>query len=134
MDLTKLFSLTYLFERFPIGGFSWAFRIILLVLFVGAIVLAILGQKKVKNSGPVKKFWQKMILWGWTSGLVGLLLVLFRELRAIYLSARFWLFLWILIMIVWLILNLIYLKRRVPAKEELIKQQEEFKRWLPKKK
>ena len=97
-------------------------------------MLAILGQKKVKNSGPVRKFWQKMILWGWTSGLVGLLLVLFRELRAIYLSARFWLFLWILIMIVWLILNLIYLKRKVPAKEELIKQQKEFSRWLPKKK
>ena len=25
------------------------------------IVIAILGQKKLKNSGPIKKFWQKML-------------------------------------------------------------------------
>ncbi|MDP2812303.1 MAG: hypothetical protein Q8O32_01290 [bacterium] len=134
MDLTKLFSTAYLFERFPVGGFSWIFRIILLALFIGAIVIAILGQKKLKNSGPIKKFWQKMILWGWTTGLIGLLLVLFRELRAIYLSARFWLFLWLVISFLWLVFNIIYLKRKVPAKEEIIKKQAEFNRWLPKQK
>ena len=134
MDLTKLFSLSYLFERLPSDGFSWTFRISLLILFVGAIVLAIFAQKKAKNSGPIKKFWQKMIVWGWTTGSIGLLLMLFREVRAIYLSARFWIFIWIFIMIIWLLLNIIYRHLKVPAKEELIKQQKEFDRYLPKKK
>ncbi|MDD5749715.1 MAG: hypothetical protein PHO91_02925 [Patescibacteria group bacterium] len=133
MDLSKLFSLSYLFERYPEAGFSWPLRIALLLLFGGALAVAIYGHK-VKVQGPLKKFWQKMLVWGWTSSLIGFLLLTFRESRALYLSARFWLLLWVLVVLAWLVMNLIYLKKKVPAKEELIKQKEEFDRWLPKKK
>ena len=133
MDLAKLFSLSYLFERYPEAGFSWPLRIALLALFIGALAVAIYGQK-IKPEGPIKKFWQKMVAWGWTSSLVGLLLMVFRETRAMYLSSRFWLGLWIIIVLIWLVFNLLYLKKKVPAKEELIKKKEEFDRWLPKRK
>lgn len=135
MDLTQIFNLSYLFNRYPPAGFTWPFRIALLIIFLAAIVLAIISKKKLKKvSGSSKRGWYKLQVWGWSTGIVGLLLMSFREVRALYISARAYLLLWLIIIFVWLIFILIYWKKVVPARESTIKDNEEFTKWLPKKK
>lgn len=132
MDLEKIFNLSYLFHRFPPGGFSWPIRVTLIVLFGGAIALAIYsGIKNKKISGYNKKLWYKLQIWGWTSGLVGLLLFYFREVRALYLSARAYMLIWILFVLIWLLIIFIMHKKKAPNKEDLAKQKEEYQKWLP---
>ncbi len=135
MDLTKLIDLSYLFNRFPPGGFSWPFRVFLLFLFFYCIILAVKAGKNIKiTSGNFKKLWYKVQLWGWTTGFIGLLLFFFREVRAIYLSSRIWMFIWILVTIIWGLSIIKYLKKELPKKEEIKEKQEAFNKWLPKQK
>lgn len=135
MNLNKLFSLSYLFDRYPNTGFSWPVMIILLIIFIGALILAFYaGHKRKLSSGNFKKLWGKIQVWSWTAGLTGLLFVYLREVRALYLSSRFWLLLFLIIMIIWALLIAKYWKKEIPAKEERQKQSEEFNKWLPKKK
>lgn len=135
MNLDKLLDWSYLFYRLPPAGFSWAMRIFLLVVFVGAIVIAIIaGIKYGKKQAIVKNFWLKLQIWGWSTGLVGLLLFYFREVRAVYLSSRAWLFLWLIIIFIWLVFIIVYWFRVIPKKKEAKESQEAFDKWLPKKK
>jgi len=135
MDLSKLLNWSYLLERYPIVGFSWTMRIILLIVFIGAIVIGIYAARKLtKSSGLFKKLWTKLQLWGWTIGLIGLALFFFREVRAIYLGARIWMLLWIIFAFIWLAFIIKYWKKEIPKKEEIKKTEEEFNRWLPKRK
>jgi len=134
MDLEKLLNLSYLFNRFPPAGFSWSLRIALLIIFVGSILIALYAHKKINQKDLRKKLWQKIQAWGWTNGLVGLALMYFREVRALYLSARGWLLIFLLLMLVWLIFIIIFAKTKLPDKEATEKKEQEFNRWLPKKK
>lgn len=133
MDLNKLTNFHYLFSPYPDMGFSWLMRIVLLVIFLGAIALALLSARQNKKAlGPIKKVWKKWQVWGWTTGAIGLLLIFFREVNAIYLSSRGYLLIWLVAVAIWAILIIIYWKKKVPAKKKLIQEQEEFNKWLPK--
>lgn len=135
MNLEKLLDLSYLFYRLPPAGFSWAMRIFLLIIFVGALVVAIIATIKYnKKEAIIKNFWRKLQIWGWSTSLVGLLLFYIREVRAIYLSARAWMFLWLIIIFIWLIFIIVYWFKVIPKKKEAKQSQEEFNKWLPKKK
>ncbi|MBU1202561.1 hypothetical protein KKH39_00730 [Patescibacteria group bacterium] len=135
MDLSKFFNLSYLFNRFPEAGFSWPMRITLLIIFLGAIVLAIFAQLKYKKSaGLLKNVWYKLQVWGWTTGIIGLTFFYFREVRAIYISARGWLLLFLLIELIWLVYIIKYWQTKIPQKEQIIQKEKEFDKWLPKKK
>ncbi len=135
MNLEKLINFSYLFHRYPPGGFSWPIRIVLVVLFGGALIMAIYsGLKTKKVSGHAKKLWYKLQVWGWTVGLIGFLLFYFREVRALYLGARIYLLAWLVITVVWLLLMLILHKKNTPNKEEIVKKKEEYEKWLPQQK
>lgn len=135
MDLSKLLDTKYLFQIYPGAGFDWPVRLALLLVFIGAIVIAILADKKhTQAAGAMKKVWKKLQVWGWTSGVFGLIFVAFRETGAIYLSQRFWLLLWLVFIFVWLAYIIYYWKKVVPKKEEVKAQSQEFDKWLPKKK
>ncbi|MBT6691685.1 hypothetical protein HOB10_05135 [Candidatus Parcubacteria bacterium] len=133
MDLSKLLNFEYLFARFPEAGFSWPVRIGLLIIFVGAIIVALYTHKKLKqNLGVAGKAWKRLQVWSWSVGLVGIMLVYFREVRALYLSSRFWLILWLLVSVVWLIYIIAKWKKDVPNKETQEKHKQEYSKWLPK--
>lgn len=135
MDLEKSVNWYYLTHRFPPGGFSWPLRIFFIILFGGALALAIYsGIKRGKISGYSKKLWNKIQIWGWTVSLIGFSLFLFREVRAIYLSARIYMFSWVLITIIWLIVIVVMHKLNTPNKEEMAKKKKEYDKWLPQQK
>ncbi len=132
MNLTKFLHWSYLWQRYAPLGFSWPIRIVLLVIFLGAIILAILCYRKIKNSqGPKKTLLKKIRAWGFTTGIIGLLLVFFREVQAIYLASRLLLLAWLIIIFIWLITIIIYWRKDLPKKQAAIAAKEEFNKWLP---
>jgi len=134
MNLEQLFDLAYLLNRFPPAGFSWPIRLVLLILFGGSIILAVYAAKQIKQKGARKKLWQKIQAWTWTNGLVGLVFMYFREVRALYLSARGWLLIFMVIMLIWLVFIIRFAKTKIPNKKDLEKKEQEFDKWLPKRK
>ncbi|MFA6307488.1 MAG: hypothetical protein WCS88_02275 [Patescibacteria group bacterium] len=134
INLDKLFDLSYMFNRFPPAGFSWPIRLVLLIIIVVSIILAVYAGKKIQQRGLQKKLWQKIQVWSWTNGLVSLVFVYFREVRALYLSARGWFLLFIIIMIIWLAFIIKFAKTKIPDKEAREKKEQEFDKWLPKRK
>jgi len=135
MNLTKLFDWTYLTHRYVAAGFSWPVRIILLVIFIGALIVAISATAKLKNQTGVKRqALIKLQIWGWSTGLVGLLLMVFREVRTLYLGSRLYLLLWLIIIFIWLGFVLHHRFIQMPKKMRDLKDQAEFDKWLPKKK
>lgn len=134
MNLGKLFDWQYLTAPYALTGLSWPMRIILLALFVFAIIAGIKAGQKIKAGAGFKKLWLKIQTWGYSIGVVGLLLIFFREVRAVYLGSRIWLLLLLLVAFVWLGFIIRYWKIQVPLQSKLKQEKAEFEKWLPKKK
>ena len=135
MNLEKLINLNYLFDRYPDYGFSLPTKIFLILYFVISIIIAIKAGKKLNtNPGIMKRTYNSLENWGWTTGVLGLLLFFFREVNAIYLGSRIWMLLLLIFTIIWLILIVKYYKKEIPKKEELKKERERFSKYLPRKK
>lgn len=135
MDLTNLLHWWYLIERYPQAGFSWPMRIVLLIIFIGSILAALHAFNQLRNKVAPKSLWIRLQTWGWASGLVGIILMIFRETRAIYLASRLWLLLWILIVFIWLG-YIIYFKIKIlpTMKKHDEVDQETYGKYLPHKK
>lgn len=133
MDFQKLLDLNYLFSPYTYGGFSWTFRIILLVFFAGSLIWAFwAGIKQSKNIGLYKKGWRRWQLWGHFNGWIGFLLLIFRESGAVYLGSRIWMLLWLAGALIWALLIIKYWRFTVPTQAQEIRRKEEFNKWLPK--
>jgi flagellar biogenesis protein FliO len=132
MNIEKLLHWSYLWQRYSPIGFSWPIRILLLIFFVGSICLAIWFHRKIKNSqGPKKTLAKKIRAWGITTGLIGLLLMSFREIQAVYLGSRLFLLVWLIIITAWLVSIFIYRYKDLPKKQAALEAQAEFNKWLP---
>lgn len=134
IDFKKFLDLHYLFAPYTNSGLSRPFQIGLLALFVISLAVGIVaGLHRAKSTNIYKRGWRRWQIWGWSNGLVGLLLVAFRESRAAYLGSRVWLLLWLLIALLWLLLILKYWLLTIPAKNKEIQKTAEFNKWLPNK-
>ncbi len=135
MNLEKLIDLNYLFDRYPDYGFSLPTKIFLILYFVISIIVAIKAGKRLRaKPGLIKKTYNSLENWGWTTGILGLLLYFFREANALYLGSRIWMLLLLVSTFIWLILIVKYYKKEIPKKEELKKEREEFSKYLPRQK
>jgi len=135
LDLSKLLNLSYLFSLRP-SGLSVGFMIALLVIFVGLIVAAIGFEilKKIKQPDNfIKKLWTKYATCFATLGVIGLLLVWFRQERLSLLGARFWLVVWLLGLAVWLGFIVKYQVKVIPLARKQIEERKMFNKYLPKK-
>ncbi len=135
MNLEKLINLSYLFDKYPRIGFSLPIKLILILLFISAIIIAIKAGKELKNNpGLMKKVYDRLQNWGWTTGLVGFLLFFFREVRTIYLSSRILIIILLISSFIWIFRIIRYYKKEIPKKKELKKEKQEYSKYLPKQK
>ncbi|MDQ5938612.1 MAG: hypothetical protein QG642_302 [Patescibacteria group bacterium] len=133
MDITKLFDWSYLFRAYTFETLSTPFRVALYGFCVLAIVVAILAQRQLaKNPGFKKSFYKKLVSFGWSTSIVGLFFIVFRETRAMYLGARLWLLLWAIGVLAWLIYLLFYHFITLPKIKKQKEENAEFNKWLPK--
>ena len=103
-------------------------------LFLGFLILLLLisiitGIKKNQKS-LYKIFWKKFYNFSVSILVIGSLLLFFNYERAIFLSSRFWLLIWLIIMLLWLIPIIKQLKL-IPEKQKKLLEEQEFKKYLP---
>jgi len=129
-----MLTLSYWFDTYPFFFtpiFFWGFLGLFMIAIVfGAICLKIITKGKVNKTSH--KVWLKLRSWSFSLGIVGLILVFFKQQRTPYLGMRIWLLVWLIICLIWLIFIVKYLLINVPKikKEEIEKK--EFEKYLPK--
>lgn len=103
-------------------------------LFLGFLLLLLLATiftaLKQRRKSLYKNFWKRSYGFSLGNLLIGAVLFFFNYERAAFLSARFWLALWVMVMIAWLI-PIIKSYRRVPLQKKKIEKEQEFKKYIP---
>lgn len=131
--IKPLFTLSFWFDMAPpplLSIFYWAFFVFFSVLFLAGIICGRIYKKEKDNF--VLRFSAKYLKNLFTtSGIVGFLLLLFSYERAIFLSSRFWFFVWAVSFGIWLVFIIKKIKL-LPAKKEELRRHSEYNKYLPK--
>ena len=127
--MQHLFSLSYWFNLRPetLSGVGQTMFIVLLSFFLFAILLIFIAKKKM---GIYRGFFKKISNFCVGNFIIGGLLLFFNYEIIPFFSARFWLAIWGVVMIVWLYFILINLKRIKTIKNENTRE-DELKKYLP---
>lgn len=127
--MKNLLTLNYWFNLRPENLIPLAqnlFVTFIIFLAVLALVIALIKRK----GGIYRGFLNRLYTLALTNALVGLLLLFFNYELVPFFSARFWLGIWIIIMIVWLVAILKNLKS-IPAKKKQLDEERARKKYLP---
>lgn len=106
----------------------------LIVIFALAIILgsaSLFFLKKYQDNKLVKKVWSKFMSWGYSAGLIGLLLIFFRQQKAPYFGMRIIMALWLAVVAVWLFFILKFWLLEVPKIKKEQQRKEELRKYLP---
>lgn len=131
--LNNLLKFSYWFDvpaSFLTPNIFW----ILISIFAVAIIVGIISSvfsSKNKKDKLKKKLWSKFISWGYTVGIVGLILTFLKQQKTPYLGMRIWLLVWLLFSFVWLIFILKFVILKVPKIKKEQREKEEFEKYLP---
>ncbi len=135
LDLTNILSLEYFFNMNP-GKILPIYFNTITPVFVVFIIIGIIFKKLAKKQklGPDKKLMAKLSSFFKWMGVFALLYIFFREKYIYFLSAPFWMIVWIAVFIVWgyKILDYNYKKRPVLIKK--IKEKQEKEKYFNKQK
>lgn len=135
LDIRPLLTLNFWFKLtadplLPVFYYGF-FIFFLLLVFCGLVCGAIYKTEKKKY---VLRFSAKYLKnWFLFAGIMGFILLFFGYERAVFLSSRFWYLVWFLSFGLWLFFILRKIKK-LPEKETNLRQQEQFEKYLPKKK
>lgn len=103
-------------------------------IFIGVIVLllliTIITAIMQKRKSLYKNFWRRSYVFSFSNLVIGVFFLFFNYERAAFLSARFWLLLWLLVIIGWLI-PIFKSYRVIPLKKEQLEKEKEFKKYIP---
>lgn len=127
--MTNLFTLSYWFKSRPEAFIPLArnlFIAFLVLLFVAGVVFMIYRKKTGKN----KILFNKLYDFCFINLVIGVLLLFFNNQQVQFFSARFWLLIWLAVMIVWL-LNISKRVKKIIFQREERRKEEEFKKYLP---
>lgn len=128
--MKNLLTLDYWFNLTPeafIPLAQKAFIVLVVALAAAALLIAIIKSR----SGIYRGFFKRLYAFCLANAIIGLLLLFFNYETVPFFSARFWLGLWALAMIVWIIPVLISLKA-IPQKKREREQDENLKKYIPK--
>lgn len=103
------------------------FIAIIIALAAAALIIAIIKSR----GGIYRGFFKRLYAFCLTNAILGLLLLFLNYESVPFFSARFWLGLWIIAMIIWIVPVLKSLKV-IPQKKKESEQEKELKKYLPK--
>ncbi len=137
MNLTELYDLNYWFTIRP-DEMSLAFLIGFLVFFVlvflGTFAMVVYKKKnKDVLSKPQRKLYEKIQSACATMGVLGLLWLFFAYERVPFLSARFWVLVWLLSVGLWIYVISRYYSLDMKPQIKQLAEKERIEKWLPKK-
>ncbi len=102
------------------------FIIILIAFALVAFLIALIKRK----SGIYRGFLKSLYNFFLSNAIIGSILFFFNYEAIPFFSARFWLAIWFITMLVWLFFIIKKLKK-IPLSKEVDKKEQEIKRYLP---
>lgn len=127
MTFNYFFSKNFLLDPTPV--YKSELFLPLLIAFSLMILLAIfIAFQKAQIKKIVKRFFNPLL----TNGILGLIYVFSRHESLPYLASRFFLLLIVLIFFVWMSVLLVNLARFVPKQSTFLKNEERYRKYLPK--
>lgn len=127
--MKNLLTLNYWFNLRPEALLPYAHKALIGLLIALAVLAIVTAFLKTKNSlyrGLCKRLYSFFL----TNTLLGLLLFFFNYEAVPFFSARFWIGLWFLLMIIWLFFILKSLKA-IPAQKKQLEKEKELKKYIP---
>lgn len=127
--MSNLITWKYWFSLQPEPFLPLAWNILngTIVLFiVSAVIFAILKMRP----GIWRGLYKRLYAFSLTGFIIGLLMLFFNYEQVPFFMARFWLIIWLVIMVVWLFFILRDL-RSIPQKKKELTDQQELKKYLP---
>lgn len=133
MNLAHFFYGSYWFSQpNPAeGGVKVFYLVVLLSLIAAAIVLLFLRRRQTVSI--VKSVMKRFSTLGFTMGITGLLLFLFRQERVFFLGWRISYLIWFVVLVWWLVRLLNYTFKRVPSIKAEQAERVRREKYLPKK-
>jgi cell division protein FtsW (lipid II flippase) len=132
--MSELLQYNYWFNvfgsRFSIISF-WSLLIIFVLAGAAGLILIYIRQKKCKHNGLLKKITTIILHWLNSLAFVGLLLFVFRYLQIPYFGMRIWLAIWLVICFIWLLVIIKYLIIEVPKRKKAFIIEQELKKYQP---
>ncbi len=130
--LQAFFNPVHLFSLRPEAMTNRAVAVTL-AIFVACLVLAGLAwfKKSKAQSGLDMKIWSKIVTFGLTVGIIGLVYTFFAWQGVALFSARFWLLILLLIALGWAGLIAKYAAIDLPKIKKTISKDKEFKKYIP---
>lgn len=134
-NLLRLINPTYLFELRPYSqpaNLKYGAVFFALMIIIG-IIIKIYKEIKAQEKFQAKLLERYFSLLT-TMGILGIALVGFRYERVQILSARFWVIVWLLALIIWLYPILKYQIKVAPQAKKQAEERKQLQKYLPKKK
>jgi len=129
--MKEFLTLSYWFNFRP-GSFlpliERIFLSFIAFLFIMTLLFALAKKRLAKNI--YSRLWQSLYSFCLTNAIIGLCLAFFYYEMVPFLSARFWLIIWFVSMLIWLFLivkQVIDLRK----KKIMVAKEKEFKRYIP---
>lgn len=127
--MANLLTFKYWFNTSP-ESFIFLARIAFLS-FLGLLLIAgVFFMLARRQAGPKKVLFNKLYDFCFVNLILGLLLLFFNYQQVRFFSARFWILIWLIIMI-WWAFNISKKIRKIILQREERKKEEEFKKYLP---
>jgi len=126
MNFTEIFSKEYLFD--PVPESSSGFTVYFLLFFAILVVLAFVVKYLLKSE---KKIREKQFVSFLTCGILGLVYVFARYESLPWLASRFFLFLILLTLIIWLGLITVWIMKYISKKKDREIVKEKYIKYLP---
>jgi len=127
--MTNLLTWRYWFTLRPetLAPFAQRGFIFLLIIFAAlAIILALVKRRGGIYRGLYKRLYNFFL----SNAVIGLIILFFNYEMVPFFSARFWIALWALIMIVWLVFIIKKIKT-IPLQKKQKEREQELKKYLP---
>lgn len=102
------------------------------IVAIGLIATICSFIKKFKK--PFRSLFSKLSGWGWTMGLLGLVLLFFSVEQIAFISARMFYLFWLVLAVYWLYTIIRYAIKDIPRVIEQQKEKVEANKYLPKRK
>lgn len=133
MYLSSLLTASYWFSLYTDPMSKMFFWLVIAVYFI-VLLAAVWAGRKTITLGEQDKFlklgWQKIATFGYSFGLVGLLLLFFRQQQIQIFGARLWSWTWWIIGLVWAIMIIKFFMTELPRMREERRRKQEFHKYL----
>jgi len=133
---SNFFTLSYWFSPQPGPLMNSAAQFLLIVFglcLIGAIIFYSIARIK-KDDPVIFKLYSKIKNLFTTLAVVGFIILFFFWQQVPYLSSRFWVVIWLLILLIWAGFIGRFGFFEAPKRKEEIKKKRKFEKYLPKKK